>query len=404
MKSIYIDALHGASGDMLLSSLLDLGLQVSFLENLTKKLGVDNLIDLKVTDSKRNGISGTHLDVIIESSESHNYRWQDFVEIVKRSDFSDYVKTTTSNIFNLIGQAESEVHGIDINQVEFHELGTLDTLFDVVGVISAIEELDIDKIYCSSLPRGSGTVNTAHGILPVPPPATVKILEITQAPSFSPTNSMIATGEMITPTGAAILSTISDFDSPTMKIYKSGCGLGTRNPDSYPNVTRVHIGSVLDAYSKNHSSTELLLLETNIDDTSGEILGYVLEKLLDMGAKDVWHTPIQMKKNRPAILLSVLIDKNCFADISEFMFRETSTLGIRVRDIYRVEAERRIEKFESTLGKVNIKIKILDGLFVGAYPEYEDCKAIAISSRISLFEVYNTLQAEIRDKFLNNIQ
>ena len=172
MKSIYIDALHGASGDMLLSSLLDLGLQVSFLENLTKKLGVDNLIDLKVTDSKRNGISGTHLDVIIDSSESHNYRWQDFVEIVKRSDFSDYVKTTTSNIFNLIGQAESEVHGIDINQVEFHELGTLDTLFDVVGVISAIEELDIDKIYCSSLPRGSGTVNTAHGILPVPPPAT----------------------------------------------------------------------------------------------------------------------------------------------------------------------------------------------------------------------------------------
>lgn len=399
MKSIYIDALHGASGDMLLSSLLDLGLPVSFLENLTKKLGVDDLIVLKMTNSKRNGVSGTHLDVIIDSSELHNYRWQDFVDIVKKSDFSDYVKNTTSNIFNLIGRAESEVHGIDINQVEFHELGTLDTLFDVVGVISAIEELSIDKIYCSSLPRGSGTVNTAHGVLPVPPPATVKILEITQAPSFSPTNSMISTGEMITPTGTAILSTISDFASPAMKIYSSGCGLGTRDPDSYPNVTRVHMGSLLDDQSKTFSNTELLLLETNIDDTSGEILGYVLEKLLDMGAKDVWYTPIQMKKNRPAIILSVLIDKDCFADISGFMFRETSTLGIRVRDINRVEAERRIEKFESTLGKVNIKIKMLDGLFVGAYPEYEDCKSIAVSTGISLFEVYNTLQSEMRDKF-----
>jgi len=403
MKAMYIDALHGASGDMLISSLVDYGLPVLFLKDIIKKLGVDNFIELKLSQSSRQGITGTHLDVIIDSPESHTYKWQDFVKIVQESNLSDYVKRVTTDIFKLIGQAESEVHNTDINQVEFHELGTLDTLFDVVGFVSSIEELGIGEIYCSPLPRGSGKINTAHGILPVPPPATLKIIEIMDTPSFSPHNLGVATGEMITPTGTAILSTLASFESPVMIISGSGCGLGTRDPESHPNITRIHIGSIESANSNIQFDSELMLLETNIDDTTGEILGYVLERLIDMGAKDVWHTPIQMKKNRPATLLSVLIEKDLFDDISSFMFRETSTLGIRVKDIYRLEADRKIEEFKSSLGNVNIKIKLIAGSFVDAYPEYEDCRDIAIQKSTPLIEVYKTIQSEIRDKFSNNI-
>ena len=399
MKAIYIDAFHGASGDMLLSSLLDYGLPISFLEDVIKRLGTYNII-LNTTKSTRKGVHGTHLDVIIDHSETDIYRWQDFVNIVNNSDFSDYLKNKTTDIFKLIGEAEAEVHDTNVNEVRFHELGTLDTLFDVVGLIASLEELNIDKVYCSALPRGSGIINSSHGILSVPPPATLKILEMMNIPSFAPNTSQTPTGEMITPTGTAILGTIANFESPVMEISGSGCGLGTRDPDMYPNITRIHIGELKNSQFINKPlNSDLVLLETNVDDMSGEILGYLLERLLDMGVKDVWYTPIQMKKNRPGVLVSVLTEEALFTEIADLIFRETSTLGIRVRNIDRLEAGRRIEKFESSLGILDIKVKLSNGSVIAAYPEYEDCRKIALSQGIALLDVYNIIQAEIQDKF-----
>lgn len=399
MKAIYIDAFHGASGDMLLSSLLDYGLPISFLEDVIKRLGTNSIV-LNMTNSTRKGVHGTHLDVIIDPSETTVYKWQDFVNIVNNSDFSNYLKNKTTDIFKLIGEAEAKVHNTNINEVRFHELGTLDTLFDVVGVIASLEELNIDNVYCSALPRGSGVINSSHGILSVPPPATLEILEMVDIPSFPPNISQPSTGEMITPTGTAILGSIADFESPVMKISGSGCGLGTRNPDSYPNITRIHIGELVNSQFINKPlKSDLMLLETNIDDMSGEILGYLLERLLDMGVKDVWYTSIQMKKNRPGVLVSVLTKEDLYTEIADFIFRETSTLGIRVKNITRLEAERRIEKFESSLGILDIKVKLLNESVIAAYPEYEDCRKIALSQGIALFEVYNIIQAEIQGKF-----
>jgi len=399
MKGLYINALHGASGDMILSSLLDYGLPISFLENVIDRLSIKN-VTLEMTKSTRKGVKGTHLDVIIDPSSISRYTWKDFVSAVNNSDFSNDVKSTATDIFKLIGKVESMVHEVDIDEVHLHELGTVDTLVDVVGVIASIEELGIDKVYCSSLPMGSGLMNSSHGILTVPPPATLKILEIMKIPSFSPGPTQSPTGEMLTPTGASILGTISNFESPVIEISGSGCGLGTRDSDSYPNVTTIHIGNIDTARGINGvRSSSLVLLETNIDDTSGEILGYVFERLLNMGVKDVWHTPIQMKKNRPATLMSVLINNRDLTEISNFIFRETTTLGIRVRDINRLEADRRIEKFQSSLGIVDVKVKVSEGLLISISPEYEDCKEIALNQKMILADVYNIIQTEIRDKF-----
>ncbi len=389
VKVAYIHAIGGASGDMLLASMIDVGLPLNELRELVDTLGVSG-IDFSVTKQDRLGVSGTHLNVELSDEASSSHRWQDFVTIVKSSGLSDDIKELSSHIFTLIGQTEAKIHGSDPDHVHLHELGTLDTLIDVVGVLRSLEIMGIEKVYCSSLPTGSGTVRSRHGLLPVPAPATAEILASTGTPSYPPPTNLPSTGEMLTPTGAAILGSIAEFVAPVIEITNVGYGLGTRNPKSYPNVLSLTIGELVS----EPDSTDLVLLETNIDDITGELLGYVQEKLLDAGARDVWFTPIQMKKNRPATLLSTLVDTDFKDLVVKILFTETTTLGIRVRNVERVLADRRIEKFRSSLGEVHVKVKILDGVPISVSPEYEDCKNISKLKSLPLIEVIDLIKHE----------
>jgi len=389
VKVAYIHAIGGASGDMLLASMIDVGLPLNELSKLVDSLGVSG-IDFSVTKQERLGVSGTHLDVELSGQASSSHRWQDFVTIVQSSDLSDDVKELSSYIFTLIGQTEAKIHGSDPDHVHLHELGTLDTLIDVVGVLRSLEVMGIEKVYCSALPTGSGTVRSRHGLLPVPAPATAEILVSTGSPSYPPPANLPSTGEMLTPTGAAILGSIAEFVAPVIEITNVGYGLGTRNPDSYPNVLSLTVGELV----REPHSTDLFLLETNIDDITGEILGYVQEELLDAGARDVWFTPIQMKKNRPATLLSTLVDADSKDLVTKIILKETTTLGIRVREVERVLADRKIERFQSSLGEVDVKVKILAGVPISVSPEYEDCKNIAKLKSLPLVEVINLIKHE----------
>ena len=396
MRVAYVQAMGGASGDMLLASLIDAGLKMKSLEEIVDLLGIRG-VTFKESKSQRNAVSGTHVDVILDSEAERPRRWQDFVSMVEASSFSPNVKNKARRIFALIGEAESKVHGSDVEHVHLHELGTLDTLVDVVGVIAGLEILGVEKLFCSSLPTGSGTVQTAHGRVMVPAPATETILSMTSAPSHGPLTSMPSTGEMLTPTGAAILGSIAEFDAPVMKIELVGYGLGTRNPDSYPNALSLTIGEI----DEEKTSKGLKLLETNLDDSTGEILGYVQQYLIaKAGIRDVWTTPISMKKDRPGVMLSVLVESSAEAETASFILRETSSLGIRTRTVERIIAERSIEELSLAIGTCNVKIKSLGGQVVSASPEFEDCKKIAEQIDMPVIEVMKIVQSEADRRFL----
>ena len=382
----YINTVGGASGDMLIASMLDLGLSVEDLKTYLRRLDVRGF-ELSIVKSKRAGMPGTHLDVILDHEGSEVRSIKNFVTILEASDIPDDVKDDCVRIFNLIGKAESNVHGVPEENVHLHELGTIDTLIDVVGVIAGLRLLKIDKLYCSSLPMGSGTVKTQHGLLPVPVPATAEIFKLANIPVHPVASSSPPTGEMVTPTGAAILGSIAEFSQPVFTIDDTGCGLGTKNPETYPNVLTLVTGVV----ESSEINPKLTLIETNIDDSTGETLGYVFDQVLSLGARDAWMTPVQMKKNRPGVQISVLVDSELMDLVIQFLLKETSTFGVRTRGIQRVEAERTIRNVQCEYGTGRVKFKIIDEREISAHPEYEDCKRLAYENQVTLRQVYETL-------------
>ncbi len=395
MKAAYVNAIGGASGDMLLASLVDCGLDIEALSATLNVIGVSGF-QLEPHLEDRQGVNGTYLDVQIDKADNRKRTPAEFVALVKAAPISEKSKSRCIEVFNLIGEAEGALHGEDPGDVHLHELGTVDTLIDVAGVILGLEMLSIEKIYCSPLPTGSGTVKTQHGLLPVPAPATAFIMASRKIPCYPPPTHLPSTGEMVTPTGMALLAVLADFLQPIMNINTIGYGLGTRNPESYPNVLSIWIGEPTVPQNENG----IVLLETNLDDTTGETLGYVQENLLQMGARDVWFTPIQMKKNRPGITLSCLVNEFDKINVADFIMLETSTLGIRVRPVERIEAERTIERFQASIGEIGVKLKKKDGVVVSVSPEYEDCKKIAIESNIPLQKVYSLVQQEAEKIYL----
>ena len=390
MKIGYVNTLGGASGDMLIASLIDSGLNIEDLKAHLNRLNVGGF-DLSAVKGKRAGMSGTHLDVKLDAEGTKIRGINNFVEVVESSEMSDDVKKDCVKIFNLIGRAEANVHGVREKDIHLHELGTVDTLVDVVGTIVGLKLLNVEKLYCSPIPIGSGTVKTDHGILAVPVPATAEIFKLSNIPVYPVSSSMPATGEMVTPTGAAILGAIAEFSQPVFKIESTGCGLGTRNPPSYPNVITFTTGMA----SVVQSQTRLSLVETNIDDSTGETLGYVFEQIFSMGARDVWMTSIQMKKNRPGIQLSVLVDSELTDAVVEFILMETSTFGVRTRFIDRVEAGRTTREVECKYGMAKVKFKILNEKEIAAHPEYEDCKKLAHENKVTLLEVYEAIKENL---------
>ena len=395
MKAAYVNAIGGASGDMLLASLIDSGLNTEQLTAALSSIGISGFC-LRSRLEERQGVKGTYLDVDIGTDQAKKRTPTEFIHLVNSAPMSESSKAKCVNIFNIIGEAEGALHGEDPGHVHLHELGTIDTIIDVAGVVLGLEMMSVEKLYSSALPTGSGTVKTQHGILPVPAPATAHVLSKKNVPCYPPPVHLNPTGEMLTPTGVALLAELADFSQPVMKIDSIGYGLGTRDPEQYPNVLSISIGEV----NVTGPKSGILLLETNLDDTTGETLGYVQEKLFEMGSRDVWFTPIQMKKNRPGTMLSCLIDESLKLEVADFIMLETTTLGIRVRSVDRIEAERKLEKFASSVGEINVKLKKQNGVLVSISPEYEDCKKIADRLGMPLARVYSLIHKEAEDAYL----
>ena len=374
MRSAYFQCIGGASGDMILGALLDAGLALEDLRGTLGALGVGGYA-LEARRARRGGLEGTHLVVNLDDEGSRSHTIQDFVDIVEASGLSEGVITRSCAVFRRLAEAEARVHGGAPGEAHLHELGTLDTLVDVVGGVAGLEMMGVERVYCSAFPSGSGVIRSAHGLLPVPAPATAALFAIAKAPVGAAPGNAHNTGEMVTPTGAAILTTLAEFSHPRIGVERVGYGLGTRDPAQYPNALAVWVGEEQGA---GVYATGTVLIETNIDDMSGELLGYVQERLLAAGARDVWFTPIQMKKNRPGVMLSAIVSADREGDAIGLIMRETTTLGVRVRGLERVEAEREVVRVETSLGEVRVKVKRLEGWVVGVAPEYEDARRLAL--------------------------
>ena len=389
MTTAYFQCIGGASGDMILGALLDAGLHLDDLRAALATLKVDGY-SLVAQRAQRGGLEGTHLVVDLEERGRRAHTIQDFVSLVEASGLSERVVEQSRAIFLRIAEAEAKVHRTEPGETHLHELGTLDTLVDVVGSVAGLEMLGVDRVHCSSFPSGSGVVRTEHGLLPVPAPATAAMFELANAPVAAPPNNAHNTGEMVTPTGAAILTTLASFVHPKLNVERIGYGLGTRDSQQYPNALALWLGT--EAASRY--STGVKLIETNIDDMSGEMLGYVQERLLELGARDVWFTPIQMKKNRPAIMLSIIASEEREDELVALVMRETSTLGVRVRPLERIEAGREVVRIETSVGSAAVKLKRLNGTVVSVAPEYEDARRLALERDLPLQDVFRRIQME----------
>ena len=375
---------------MVLGALVDAGLELDIVVEAMSQMGVTG-VSLASEDAQRGGLTGTFARVELDADAERTRNFDDFIAIVESSTLSARVKEQSGGIFSRMAEAEARVHRTSAHDVHLHELGTLDTLVDVVGAVVGLEALDVDKVFSSPFPMGAGVFRSAHGVLPVPSPATSALFTMSDAPLVPAPGNPAWTGEMVTPTGAGIITTLAEFRQPKLNVQRIGYGLGARNPDEYPNALGLWLGELDDEAS---SADGLSLIETNLDDCTGEVMGYVQERLFDLGARDVWFTPIQMKKNRPATMLSVIVSDEDEREAVETILRETTTLGVRVRPIARYEAGREIRSLETSLGTALVKVKIISGEAVSVSPEYEDCRRLAIETGLPLQQINKTVQHE----------
>jgi len=391
-KVAYFDCFSGCSGDMVLGALIDAGLPLKMLGKGLGSLAVHGY-KLSAEQVKRSAITATKFTVVTNETEAQPERsLKDIVMLIGASKLPEKVKSTASAIFQRLGEVESGIHDVPLEKVCFHEIGAVDSIIDIVGVAFGLDALKIERFYSSPLPLGSGSILTEHGILPVPTPATLRLVAMSNAPIGDFPKQFQPHGELVTPTGAAIVTTLANFGRPGMTIEKVGYGAGTKDFKAWPNVMRIWIGEEIEPAG----SEDLVLLETNIDDMSPEIYGYLMEKFFTMQAVDVWFTPIQMKKNRPAVMLSILAPRHAEFDLTQAIMRETSTFGIRVSPTFRHIAEREIIEFDSTIGHTKVKVKRFTGNILSIHPEYEECRRIALERNISLQEVYRIIETEAR--------
>jgi len=393
LKAAYFHCIGGASGDMILGSLLDAGLSLEALKGELAKLPV-NGYSVESEPAQRGGVKGTLVTVRAQESSGHRHL-QDIQSLLEQSRLPKSVKGKAVQVFRRLAHAEAKIHGVPVEEVELHEVGALDAIVDIVGAVAGLHLLGVEKVFSSPLPSGLGTVRSGHGTLPSPAPATLELLAEVEAPVHTP-GPGVPQGEMVTPTAAAILTTLASFDAPTLKIHGVGYGLGHKEWAEVPNVLALWIGEMASQYQQR----QLSLTETNIDDMSPELLGPVIERLMKAGARDAWFTPIQMKKNRPGVMVSVLASPEMQSTVLDILFRETSTLGARVQPVERYEVDREITPFESSLGKVDIKVKRIGDDVVSLSPEFEDCKRLAEEHRLPLQDVYRIVEEEARKRLL----
>lgn len=380
----YIDCFSGIAGDMLLGAIVDAGLPIEELRTELQRLPLTGY-ELSARRVTRAGIAATHVTIDVQPDLPPR-TFGDVSIIIGSSSLPEPDRESAIAVFRCLAEAEAAVHGETVETVHLHDVGAVDAIIDVMGAVIGLRMLGAERVYCSPLSLGDGDTGGPHGRLPVPAPATLEIASRARLPIRAAAG---VTGELTTPTGAAIVAALATFERPAMTVERAGYGAGTRDPEGRPNVLRVWLGEGEAAPTR-----AMLLIETNIDDMTGEMLAYVQEKLLAAGAADAWFTPIQMKKSRPAVTLSVICSEALEETTARLLLRETSTLGVRVRPIQRWEAEREVLQFQSSLGPAAAKIKRLPGEPPRAAPEFEACKAIAESTGLPLAEVYRVVQAE----------
>ncbi len=410
---------------MILGALVALGVGEKQLIEQIKLLDVSDF-EIEFTMKDKSGIAATHASVKVPREHAHRHL-STIEKIIDDSRLSESVKTRAVKIFRKLAEAEAKVHGTTIEKIHFHEVGAMDAIIDVVGACVGFEMLGVEKFYCSKIHVGSGFVKMAHGKFPVPPPAVAELLQ------NIPIYSTEIEGELITPTGAAIISAVCDSFSaiPEMRVEKTAYGAGTREYKDFPNVLRLFLGNIesekrnlaadytdgrgfengFEAEENNPKfkiqnsklSGNLFLLETNIDDLSTQVLGFVMERAFDTGALDCWFTPIQMKKNRPATMISILCGADKKENLIELLYLETTTLGVRVSLVERNCLTREIVKIQTESDAVDVKIASYKGKIVNAKPEYEQIREIALKSKVPLREVEREILEKYRQEKVNKI-
>ena len=369
MKICYFDCFAGASGDMLVAAMLDAGLDADFLKAQLATLGIKNL-DIKLTETRRCGLRAISFEPVTPE-QRHHRKLEQITKIISQSKISEQAKKTAIAIFERIAQAEATVHNKEPQDISFHEVGALDSIVDIVSASIGLQALGVEKVYCSVLSVGGGTVKCAHKLLPVPAPATAELLKGIPI-AGGPTQA-----ELLTPTAAAILTTIVDqfCPLPAMKIETVGYGAGSLQFEDFPNVLRLILGQTAVENSANADS--VCLLETNVDDISGELVGSVTDKLSEHGALDVFSTPIYMKQGRPAVQISVVCKIEDVQRLEQVLFEQGLTFGIRKQILQRSKLARDFVSVETEFGEIQIKTGTLGGKIVNAKPEFSDCVSAA---------------------------
>ncbi|MBR4152245.1 MAG: nickel pincer cofactor biosynthesis protein LarC [Selenomonadaceae bacterium] len=400
MKALYLDCAAGISGNMFLGACLQLGVPEKYLRGELDKLNLPGDFKLEISNVNKNGIGAAYVDVKLpktfdseldhpnirhlhryEHIRNHSHRtFTDIKKIIEASELSETVKTRALTIFGVIASAEGKVHQRPADEVTFHEVGATDSIIDIVGSVICLDYLDVEKIFVSRINTGSGFIKCAHGLMPVPAPATAELLQGFKTYCFG------AEKELTTPTGAAIVKALAEYSADLPEDFSSekiGYGAGTWDLD-IANVLRIYLGEF-----SGQTERHLVKLEANIDDMNPQIYGWLYERLFNAGALDVWTTSIFMKKNRPAQMLSVLVDKEHKEICIKIIFEETTTIGLRVIDIARrVEAVRKVAKVETSFGEVQCKVSAYDGKIVSITPEYEDCRRLAEKNSVPLKAVW----------------
>jgi uncharacterized protein (TIGR00299 family) protein len=392
MKIVYVDCFSGASGDMLLGALVDAGLSLEVLKSEIGKLGLAHY-DLEARSIKKKGIGGTQVSVIIDSDHHHHHRHlADIARIIEESTLDDKIKKQSLAIFRRLAEAEAKVHRTPIEEVDFHEVGAMDSIIDVIGTVAGMNAMGIQKVFCSPLHVGTGTVQCAHGTLPVPAPATAELIR------GKPVYATGVIGELLTPTGAAVLTTLSsEFGPmPAMTVDCIGYGAGTSEL-SIPNLLRISVGEA-GAQINQCDMEQVAVIETNIDDMNPQFYDYLIEKMLAMQALDVFLTPVHMKKNRIGTLLTILCRPAMVAEFADFVLRETTAIGLRWRIESRIIAKRRIETVNTMYGPINVKLARIGNEIVNVAPEYEDCKRTAMERNVPLKKVVQEVETRKRQR------
>jgi uncharacterized protein (TIGR00299 family) protein len=382
MRILYYDCFAGISGDMNLGAMIDLGVDPDYLTSELKKLNIEGF-HLEIQKDIRRGISGTKATVVIENPENEKHRHLRHVEeLINGSGLSPEVKALSLKIFDLIAVAEGKVHDISKERVHFHEVGALDSIADIVGAAICLDYLKVDRVLSSPIQLGGGMVKCAHGIMPVPAPATALIVELV------PVKTGLVQHEATTPTGAAILVAIVDEFTGQLdfQIKKTAYGIGQRDVSEVPNVLRVYLSDTADAENTT-SQEEARMIECNIDDMNPEWYAHLFGKLFEAGASDVFLTPIIMKKTRPANKLSVLCRMKLVSELKAIIFRHSTTIGIREYPVTKTVLTRHDKLVETELGPVSVKCSYFEGKEIRIKPEAEDLKKLAVEHGLSLNEV-----------------